>query len=42
MLFFEFVEEEDSKFIFVECVSRLNLQVSAMSGGTFIDTLANS
>ena len=28
-------------FIFVECVSRLNLEVSSISGSMVIDTLAN-
>lgn len=41
MLFPEFVEEEDSKFLYVECVKRLNMEVSDMNGSMVIDTPAN-
>lgn len=41
MLFVEFVEEEDSKLLSVECVSRLNLEVSMMSSSMVIDTLSS-
>lgn len=38
MLFHEFVEKEDSKFMYVVCVKRLNLEVSDMNGIMVIDT----
>lgn len=41
MLFPELVEEEDSKFMSVECLSRLNLEVSAINGRMIIDTPTN-
>ena len=41
MLFPEFVEEEDLEFLSAECVSRLNLEVSTMSGSMINDTLVN-
>lgn len=41
VLFPEFVEEGDLKFISIECVKRLNLEVSAMNGSMVIDTLTN-
>lgn len=40
VLFPEFVEEGDLKFVSVECVSRLNLEVAAMSGSMAINTPA--
>lgn len=41
MLFPEFIEEGDSKLIFIECAERLNLEVSILNGGMVIDTPTN-